>query len=154
MANETVFVEYIVGSTPQDVFAIPFQFWVNSDLTVKFEGVEQIGWNTTGAGNPAGGSMTLDSPVSDGVLSIQRYVPEDRLTEFPIAGPFRIEALNSEFDYFLAMIADRRWVDEQMHPVGSVFLSEVNTAPTEGVWSSLGSESLFGTTVYAWRRTG
>ena len=151
--DDSPFVSYNVGSTPEDTFVIPFQFWQNEDLTVQFEGVDQVGWNTTGAGNPTGGSLILSVPVADGVLTIQRYVQEDRITVFPIAGPFRIEQLNTELDHIIAMIGDRRFVDEQYHPVGSLILSELNEEPTQGEWLSLGSESMFGTTVYAWRRT-
>ena len=39
-------------------------------------------------------------------------------------------------------------------PVGSVVITVVNSPPdTAGTWESMGSQTLFGTTVYGWKRT-
>ena len=39
-------------------------------------------------------------------------------------------------------------------PVGSVVITIANSPPdTEGTWAALGSQTLFGATVYGWKRT-
>jgi hypothetical protein len=40
-------------------------------------------------------------------------------------------------------------------PVGSVVITVINSPPdTAGTWAALGSQTLFGATVYGWKRTG
>ena len=39
-------------------------------------------------------------------------------------------------------------------PVGSVVITAANSPPdTAGTWESMGSQTLFGATVYGWKRT-
>lgn len=40
-------------------------------------------------------------------------------------------------------------------PVSSVVITVINSPPdTAGTWAALGSQTLFGATVYGWKRTG
>lgn len=40
-------------------------------------------------------------------------------------------------------------------PVGSVVITVANSPPdTAGTWAALGSQTLFGATVYGWKRAG
>ena len=100
------YVEYQVGTTPEDTFVVPFQFWEKDDLYVEVGGVQELNFNITGAGDPTGGTIILVTPVTSTTVSIRRFTTVLRITDFPIAGPFRIEALNDEFDHIYAVLQD------------------------------------------------
>jgi len=154
----TPFVSYDVGATPQDTFVVPYQFWEETDLDILFNGIEVSDFHAPVLPSPAGGEIILASPVSDGTLTIQRYTETERYTVFPIAGPFRIEALNNEFDRSLAMIDDRVFVSEnnqvtwdevvnkpdvvvwdELYPINSVYISFSNNPPSRGTWALIAS---------------
>jgi len=152
----TPFVSYDVGATPQDTFVVPYQFWEEEDLDVALDGSAITDFHAPVLPSPAGGEIILGSPVSNGTLTIQRYTDTERYTVFPIAGPFRIESLNNEFNRSLAMIDDRVFVSENnqvtwdeivnkpdlvvwddLYPIGSIFITFSESPPTVGTWTKL-----------------
>ena len=102
-----------VGSTPSaGPFSFPWAFFDDGDVLV-YDGADLIAADTytvTGTagttGGYEGGSITLDVAVSDTILTIAREVPVKRITDFPAAGPFDIDALNTEIDRNVAMLQD------------------------------------------------
>jgi hypothetical protein len=76
---------------------IPFPFNANSHIQavlkdaagVETTWVETIDYSLTGAGNPAGGTVTATTaPVSGTTLAILRIVPETQATDYPDGGAF------------------------------------------------------------------
>ena len=108
------YIEYQVGVTPEDTFVVPFQFWEKDDLYVEVGGVQELNFNITGAADPTGGSIILVTPVTNTLVSIRRFTVVLRITDFPIAGPFRIEALNAEFDHIYAILQDLEFFQENI----------------------------------------
>jgi len=101
----------------QTVFAVPFEFFANGDLKVyKFETLlgldsspdDSDSYSVVGAGITGGGHITLGTPgaLQGDIITIVRDVPTDRITDFPLTGPFNIEALNLELDRIVTMIQE------------------------------------------------
>lgn len=99
-------VTYTVGATPEDTFVVPFQFWLTGDLEVTLGGVPTFAFSTAGNGQPSGGSISLDTAVSDTVVYIRLSLQCIRIGSFPTYGEFRIEALNAELDRIIAMLCE------------------------------------------------
>ena len=111
--DNTARVEYI-ATAGQTTFTVPFEFFENSNLNVYNNGVELTydatpadasEYSVVGAGVTGGGTITLGSPGAslNNVILIVRELAVERLTDFPLAGPFNIESLNSELDRITAV---------------------------------------------------
>ncbi|MBP2290710.1 glycosyl hydrolase family 28-related protein [Azospirillum rugosum] len=95
---------YDVGATPQAVFTIPFPFFVTDDIRCSVGGVELAsGFSVTGAGQSSGGALTLNTPVSNTVVTIWRDVAIKRTSQFPSSGPLRTEVLNTDLNRLTAI---------------------------------------------------
>jgi hypothetical protein len=101
----------------QTVFAVPFEFFANADLKVyHFDTLLGLAttpadashYSVVGAGITGGGHITLGAPgaVQGDIITIVRDIPTDRITDFPLTGPFNIEALNTELDRIVVMIQE------------------------------------------------
>ena len=111
--DNTARVEY-TATAGQTTFTVPFEFFENSNLNVYNNGVELTydatpadasEYSVVGAGVTGGGTITLGSPGAslNDVILIVRELAVERLTDFPLAGPFNIESLNSELDRITAV---------------------------------------------------
>ena len=99
-------VTYQVGAVPESSFVVPFEFWIREDLSVEIDTVETNAFSATGMGNPSGGVLTLNTPVTNCTVYIYRDIGCSRLSSFPVYGEFRIEALNDEIDRITAKVCD------------------------------------------------
>lgn len=92
----------------QTVFPVPFPFFDNVDLKVYIAGkLQTLGthYTVTGAGTSEGGAVTFTTALGAGVtVVIRRLLVIERVTDFPLSGPFDIEELNREFDRIVAML--------------------------------------------------
>jgi hypothetical protein len=111
LINDTTPRSQYTATASQTVFAIPFEFFSNSDLAVYQNSTLKTlttHYTVTGAGVTGGGSLTLVTGATVGdIITIVRDVPVKRVTDFPTSGPFNVEALNSDLDRMTAMIAER-----------------------------------------------
>jgi len=94
------------GDGTQTIFTYPFPIFSDSDLEVYLDNVLQTsGYTVSGAGNSAGGTVTLDSPAGVGVLiTLRRHLAIERTTDFQESGEFRAKVINDELDREVAMI--------------------------------------------------
>ena len=111
--DNTARVQY-TATAGQTVFIVPYEFFEVGDLKV-YNGDTLLAYNVspssasqysvTGAGVTGGGSITLGAPGAalSNVITIVRDIPIKRLTDFPNAGPFNIQALNAELDKLTAV---------------------------------------------------
>lgn len=111
--DNTARVQY-TATAGQTVFIVPYEFFEVGDLKV-YNGDTLLAYNVTpssasqysvtGAGVTGGGSITLGAPGAtiSSVITIVRDIPIKRLTDFPNAGPFNVQALNTELDKLTAV---------------------------------------------------
>jgi hypothetical protein len=111
--DNTARVQY-TATAGQTVFIVPYEFFEVGDLKV-YNGDTLLAYNVspssasqysvTGAGVTGGGSITLGAPGAavSNVITIVRDIPIKRITDFPNAGPFNIQALNAELDKLTAV---------------------------------------------------
>jgi len=140
-------VQFTVGATPTTgPWAFNFTFFATGDIDVYYGSALQTeGVNYTVTGNPGkeggfeGGSITAVSPLSNTTVTVQRNIPLERVSDFPVAGSFNRQTLNTTLDKHVAMIQQ---VDERVDrafilppnspPLGLVagFFPRVNVAAT------------------------
>jgi len=111
--DNTARVQY-TATAGQTVFIVPYEFFEVGDLKI-YNGSALLTYNSspssasqysvTGAGVTGGGSITLGSPgaTAGNIITIVRDIPIKRITDFPNAGPFNIQALNAELDKLTAV---------------------------------------------------
>lgn len=99
--DNTARVQY-TATAGQTVFPVPFEFFENADLRVFKNNVLQTittHYTVTGAGVTGGGSITLVSGAAVGdIVTVSRDTTIERTSDFPLSGPFRVEALNTDLD--------------------------------------------------------
>lgn len=105
MPDVTPIVRYLADGI-ETVFTYPFPIFASEDLKVFINGAEQIsGITIAGAGETAGGTVTFDTaPAEDAVVTLQRVLPLERLTDFLEGGDFSASAINTELDFLTAAI--------------------------------------------------
>lgn len=104
-------ITYVVGSTPQTAFVIPYTFFAPSDIEVyvddelKILSTDYTVEGTAGfsKGFP-GGTVTMLAPMTDATVKLVRNVPLERTTDFPNSGPFQTEEMNTQLDKIIAII--------------------------------------------------
>lgn len=101
----TPIIRYLCNGT-QTTFTYPFPIFADEDLIVSFDGaVQASGYSISNAGETNGGTVTFDTaPVIDTVLTLERQIPLERLTDFIEGGSFSANTLNTELDFLLAAI--------------------------------------------------
>ncbi|MCD8566475.1 MAG: glycoside hydrolase family 55 protein [Alphaproteobacteria bacterium] len=101
----TPIVRYLADGI-ETVFTYPFPIFASEDLKVYINGAEQIsGYDITGAGATAGGSVTFDAaPAEDSIITLARVLPLERLTDFIEGGDFSAQAINTELDFMMASL--------------------------------------------------
>ncbi len=117
LINDNTAVVQYTATSGQTVFVVPYEFFEVGDLKV-YNGDTLLAYNASpssasqysviGAGVTGGGSITLGAPGASvsNVITISRDIPIKRVTDFPNAGPFNIEALNTELDKQIAMMQE------------------------------------------------
>ena len=111
IADNSPRISYTVASgVTQTTFAVPFEFFDNTDLNVYINGTLQtITTNYTvsgGDGSTGSVSMSVTGGASGSSVVITRDITLERTTDFPVSGAFNIVALNTELDRLVAIAAD------------------------------------------------
>jgi hypothetical protein len=90
----------------ETVFTYPFPVFASEDLAVYFDGAPQSsGFTVQGAGNTGGGTVTFAvAPGSGVIVTLERLLPLERVTDFIEGGDFSARAINNELDYLTASI--------------------------------------------------
>lgn len=111
IADNSPRISYTVaqGQT-QTSFAVPFEFFDNSDLNVYIDGtLKTITTHYTvsgGDGSTGTVSMSVTGGTGGSTVVITRDIQLERTTDFPVSGAFNIVALNTELDRLVAIAAD------------------------------------------------
>lgn len=106
------------GDSSTTVFPVPFLFLDNSHITavlrdangVEAVWVENTQYTLTGDGDPAGGTLTVETlptdytPVSGETLVIRRVVPETQGTDYPEGGAFPAAAHEQALDRLTMLV--------------------------------------------------
>jgi hypothetical protein len=99
-AGQTVFsyTFKIYESTDLDVYVTPAgQECSDSDLTTSY--------TVSGVGNESGGTITLNTPASNGdLVTIVSDIPTSRTTDYQNNGDFRPDTVNNDFDRAYSLI--------------------------------------------------
>lgn len=117
--------ETVVGPTPQSVFAFQFPFWEKADLIVKVNGLKLplSDFSVQGLfvqngepveGGYGSGEVTLNTPVSNSTVVIDRRVLASRETAFSRSSPLQMPALNADLNKLTARQQD---VERQVRDV-------------------------------------
>lgn len=94
----------LLANGTQTIFEYPFPVFSSEDLKILFNGAEQIsGFSVEGAGNSAGGRVTFDEAPANGiVVTLERRLAFERLTDYVEGGDFSAASINTELDYLVA----------------------------------------------------
>ena len=113
MPDVAPIVRYVATGS-QTIFSYPFPVFASEDLKVYLNGAEQIsGFTISGAGATAGGDVTFDTaPTNAVIVTLERELPIERVTDFLEGGDFSAQAINNELDYLIAALQQVR---EQVH---------------------------------------
>lgn len=98
-------VRYLADGA-QTVFTYPFPVFASEDLVIYLNGAKQIsGFTIAGAGQTSGGTVTFDAPPDeDMIVTLERKLPLERLTDFLEGGDFSARSINTELDFLIAAI--------------------------------------------------
>jgi hypothetical protein len=100
----------VAQGVTQTSFAVPFEFFDDSDLNVYVDGtLKTITTNYTvsgGSGTTGTVTMSVTGGTGGSTVILTRDIPLDRTTDFPTSGAFQIAALNTELDRMVAIQAD------------------------------------------------
>lgn len=98
-------IRYVVNGV-QTSFQYPFPIFASEDLAVYFDGARQYaGFSVSNAGQTQGGMITFDNAPSSGiVLTLERLLPLERITDFIEGGDFSAQSINNELDYLTASV--------------------------------------------------
>lgn len=105
-----------VSNGLQTIFEYPFPVFASEDVKIYFNGAPQYhGFDIMGAGNTSGGTVVFDSAPSSGfIITIERHVPLERMTDFLEGGDFSAQSINNELDYLTASIQQVSRANGQM----------------------------------------
>ena len=103
-------VQYTVGGTSTTDFSIPYAYFEDGDIVVYVGSTLKTlttDYTITGTAvdeGYSGGTVVLNTGVTNTTVTIIRDVPAERITDFPTNGPFNITQLNSELDRMTAAL--------------------------------------------------
>ena len=105
MPDVVPIARYVANGT-QTEFPYPFPIFASEDLAVYFDGAKQSsGFTIAGEGETSGGSITFDeAPAMDGIITLARELPIERVTDFLEGGDFSAQSINTELDYMIAAL--------------------------------------------------
>lgn len=137
--------ETVVGSTPRSVFDFDFPFWEKADILVSVNGLKLASANYTVQGlaiqngepvegGYGSGRITLNTPVSNCTVKIDRRVKASRETAFSRSSPLQMSALNADLNKLTARQQDyeRALRDAEKGVVDPDLLAEVVDEATNG----------------------
>jgi len=117
IADDTPRDQYSVGGTPTTgPWTISFPYFSEDDIKVYFDGtLKTITTDYTISGTAvddgfSGGTVTATSSQSDITVTIERDVPVERTTDFPV-GPFNVSTLNTTLDKIFAIM---QWLETKI----------------------------------------
>lgn len=98
-------VRYVASGTNRS-FDYPFPIFASEDLRVFFDGAPRIsGFDIDSIGETSGGTVTFDTPPPSGtIITLERRLPLERMTDFLEGGDFSAVAINNELDYLTASV--------------------------------------------------
>lgn len=108
-------IRFVANGT-QTTFQYPFPIFASEDLAVYFDGARQYsGFDVSDAGETNGGTIEFDTAPSSGtVLTLERRLPLERVTDFIEGGDFSAQAINNELDYLTASVQQ---IDRALSPM-------------------------------------
>jgi len=109
LTTQTQRWEY-VGDGATTIFAYDARVDIASDMKAFLNGLPtDISFTVTGLGNDNGGDVIFNSPPALGVaISLERILPFQQTTDFPVRGPFPAEANEDTFDRIVMMLQQTR----------------------------------------------
>lgn len=133
--------ETVVGSTPQSVFPFNFPFWNAADIIVRINGAElpSSAFTVEGffvqngdsvEGGFGSGQVTLNTPVSNCTVTLDRFVVDSREAQFGRSSPLPMAALNADLNKATGRDQDlarwlRRAIDEAGSSIGLIGKADV-----------------------------
>lgn len=106
--NDTTPRVQYTATAGQTEFTFPFWATATEDLSVYVDGTlltPVTQFSATGLLESAGGNVTLVTPAADGqIITIERNIPFERISEFQEGGTFKASILNLELSKQLAMM--------------------------------------------------
>lgn len=96
-------VRYLANGV-QAAFPYPFPVFASEDVAVFLDGAPQeSGFSVTGAGDSAGGDVVFThAPQAGVIVTLERRMKLERLTDFIEGGDFSAQSLNTELDFLVA----------------------------------------------------
>lgn len=88
------------------IFEYPFPVFASEDIKVFFDGAPRYsGFDVKDAGQTGGGCVEFDHAPPEGiVVTLERILPLERMTDFLEGGDFSARSINNEFDYITASL--------------------------------------------------
>lgn len=98
-------VRYVANGTQTD-FEYPFPIFATEDMKIYFDGaLQNNGFDITDIGETSGGLVSFDNAPKNGVIiTLERRLPLERVTDFLEGGDFSAQAINNELDYLTASV--------------------------------------------------
>jgi hypothetical protein len=98
-------IRYVANGT-QVEFGYPFPIFASEDLKVFINGAPQLSaFDVYDAGNTEGGRVVFDlPPVTGSIITLERLLPLERMTDFLEGGDFSAQSINNELDYLTASV--------------------------------------------------
>lgn len=96
-------VRYLANGVQTD-FIYPFPIFASEDMAVFLDGAPQSGGFTVmQAGETGGGTVVFDTaPASGLIVTLERRMPLERLTDYIEGGDFSAQSINTELDFLTA----------------------------------------------------
>lgn len=87
-------------------FEYGFPIFASEDMAVYINGAKQVsGYSVEGAGVTSGGTVTFDEAPAEGdIVTLERFLPLERVTDFLEGGDFSARSINNELDYMMAAV--------------------------------------------------
>ncbi len=103
MPDVTPIARYLADGSAT-IFTYPFPIFASEDLAVYQNGAQQAyGFTVTDSGQTNGGTVVFDTAPANGVVvTLERVLPLERVTDFIEGGDFSARAINNELDYLTA----------------------------------------------------
>jgi hypothetical protein len=105
ISDVTPRIQYAANGS-QTEFSYPFPIFVEDDLEVYVGDTrETSGYAVLGAGTSYGGTVTFETPPTNGVVvTLRRSLAIERTTDFHQSGAFRAKVINDELDHLTAAL--------------------------------------------------
>ena len=134
MPRGTPRVQYVADGT-QTAFPFPFPIFASEDLVVYLgAALRQTGYLVAGSGVTTGGTVTFaTAPAAGTVITLDRQIPVERVTDFSESGPLSALALNTELDMITACLQQVAGDQQAMLHYGNTDLPASSELPGRAV---------------------